>query len=105
MYKDRGIIKWAPFDSLGNINNLLTEIKYKNNKKNKVVLLEDKLEQLDFVINKAIRDNEVINIEYFEDGYTKLVYGRIKKVDLILKMIILENKISIKIIDIINMYE
>lgn len=50
MYKDRGIIKWAPFDALVGFNDLIKEMLNNKNKIEKPILNEDRLEKMDRII-------------------------------------------------------
>lgn len=104
MYKDRGIIKWAPFDSLTGFNERLNELKYQIGKNEKPVLSEDQLYLIDLTIKEAINDNKEIAIEYYEDGYIKTMYGYVKNVNLIYKNVILHGKIEIPISIINNIH-
>ena len=88
-YIDRGIIKWAPFDALVGYSSLLNELRYKLGKKAKPVLSDDQYEELNRKLNLAYHHQLEIEIEYFYDGYIKVSYGVIKKLDFIHKRIIL----------------
>lgn len=100
MYKDRGIIKWQPFDALTGFRDSINNMIYKNNKKEKKILLEDKLEEMDYIIKEARAYKKEVSLEYYEDGYYKIMYGFIKKVDFINKKVILNNNIDIIITNI-----
>src|SRR5690606_20325844 len=89
MYKDRGIIKWAPFDALNGFHETIEAYKYEKGKRHKPVLLEDKLEALDQSLKLAIENNSEIQIYYFYDGYINNVYGHVKKIDRNYKYLIL----------------
>lgn len=82
MYKDRGIIKWLPFDALTgfrtSINNLIKE----RNKVEKPVLLDDQIEILNIKLKEALKCNQEISLIYYEDGYFKEVSGKVTKIDL-----------------------
>ena len=80
-YKDRGLMKWAPFDALTGIDNLLNEIRYNKNKINKPSLSNDKIELINRAIIDSIEYNYEVVINFFSDGYIKETFGTIKKVD------------------------
>lgn len=103
MYKDRGIIKWAPFDALVGFNSYLSEMIYEKEKISKPVLLEDKLEELDFILSEAFKNKLELQIEYFENGYIKTMYDHIKKIDYTFKEIKLNSNIIISIYNIIDL--
>ncbi|VEU80525.1 YolD-like family protein [Haploplasma axanthum] len=95
-YKDRGIIKWSPFDSLAGFNDLYTELKYKLGKMDKPILSEDQLNEMDINLNKAISNNCEISVTYYQDGYRKNIFGYISKIDYLNMCIYIErNKLEI----------
>lgn len=103
MYKDRGIMKWAPFDALTGFNELIKDLKHKLGKKEKPELLEDRLEELDRTLKKAIKEHQTLMVEYFHDGYIITTHGHIAKVDFHHKLVQLDTKEVIRIDDIINL--
>lgn len=105
MYKDRGIIKWAPFDALIGFNSLVNEMLYKKYQKEKPFLSEDKLEELDRTIKIAITNENEIQISYYEDGYIKTVTDKIKKVDLHKRLLYLKSNFSLYLDTIIDLID
>ncbi len=101
-YKDRGIIKWAPFDALVGFNQMVNDLKYKMGKKNKPILEEDQLNEMDYIIKEAINLNKEIQIDYYHDGYIKSIYGYVKKVNLYDQTLILGFNIMIELTTIVN---
>lgn len=101
-YKDRGIIKWAPFDALVGFNQMINDLKYKMGKIEKPTLDEDQLMEMDYVIKEAIKFNKELQIEYYNDGYIKSIYGYIKKVNLYDQNLILGYDITIDLSSIVN---
>lgn len=97
MYKDRGIIKWAPFDALVGFRDLINEMQYERGKKEQPILSEDQLIEMDLIIKKAINTNKEIIIYYYNDGYIKNVYGYVKKVCNIYNILYLTNNIDINL--------
>src|SRR5690554_1376068 len=81
MYKDRGIIKWAPFDALVGFQNKIDEMLYERGKKEKPILCEDKLIEMDRVIMEALNEKKEVLVSYYEDGYIKNTYGFVEEVD------------------------
>lgn len=103
MYKDRGIIKWAPFDALVGFHDKIAVMLYNNNKIEKPVLTEDKLYELDLTIKEAIQFEKELQIDYFEDGYIKTFVCNILKVDTHENIVITKDNIYIKIEDILDL--
>lgn len=102
MYKDRGIIKWAPFDALKGFSEAIYNYQYNKGKKAKPVILEDQLEIMDYTIKKAINNNLEVMIYYYSDGYIKNFYSYVKKVDIIKRVISFDNNVKLKIEGIID---
>lgn len=103
-YHDRGIIKWAPFDALVGYHSIIKELKYRLGKRNKPVLSDDQFEELNRNLMIAFTQNLEIEIEFFNQGYTKYTYGKIKKIDWISKVVILSNYERIQADDIIEIH-
>ena len=97
MYKDRGIIKWAPFDALVGFKELINKMNYNRNKKPKPILSSDQLENMDYLLQEALIKKLELVFDYYEDGYIKTVYGKIKKVDQINQLIILNNNLKLTV--------
>lgn len=95
MYKDRGIIKWHPFDALNGFSDEIKKLKYERGKTEIPLLLEDKFEELDLTLKEAFKFNLEIEIKYFVDGYIKNIFGQIKEIDVLNKKIILNNNFEV----------
>ncbi len=102
VYKDRGIIKWAAFDALAGFNSMLGEMRHRLRKIKKPILSEDDFDIFNRKMNQALSENLDISITYYEKGYFKLTFGKIKKVDYINKLVILDTLEKIQALDIIN---
>ncbi len=102
-YNDRGIIKWLPFDGLVGFYDLIKDLRYRLNKKEKPILSEDKLFLMDLTIKEAINSNKELLIDYYEDGYLKQFISFIYKVDLINRVVVLSNNHKITLDNIINL--
>jgi len=101
-YQDRGIIKWAAFDALSGFNPMIMEMKRKLGKSQKPIVSDDDFEIMNRVLETAILDELEIGITYFEDGYSKMTYGKIKKLDYNLRLITLNTQEKINAFDILN---
>jgi len=89
---DRGIIKWQPFNSCFSTQNIAKDI---SNLKNKIpypTLSEDQL----ILISEKIKDayNLKINVyvEYYFDGFIKIISGKIDNINSYEKKICINNK-------------
>lgn len=102
MYKDRGIIKWAPFDALKGFGEAIANYQYNKGKKAKPIISEDQLEIMDYNIKKAINNNLEVMIYYYNDGYVKNFYSKINKIDIINRSIMFKNNIKLNINTIID---
>lgn len=94
-YKDRGIIKWAPFDALNGHTAIIEELIFNLNKKQKREISVDDYNEFDRIVKKAIKDNETICVDYFDNGYTYSTFGKIKKIDQNNKIMVLDTNESI----------
>lgn len=101
-YHDRGIIKWAAFDALSGFNPMLREMKQRLNKKEKPILSSDDFEQMNLTLQEAIFNEKEIAVTYFEAGYSKMTFGKIKKLDYNTKTLTLITKEKINAFDILN---
>ncbi len=104
MYKDRGIIKWAPFDALIGFNQMIADIKYRLGKKEKPILSEDHLDLMNRHMQYALKHQIEIIINYCEDGYFYEVFGTIKQIDSIKNQIILSMNQIISLENIVNIW-
>ena len=63
---DRGIVKWAPFNSVINGNQLLDEINYERNRISKPVLSEEQIADLEENIITAYSERSIINLYLYK---------------------------------------
>lgn len=102
-YVDRGIIKWAPFDALVGYHSMLQELKRRLGRKERPVLSDDQKESLDRTLQCALLTHSEIEIEYHHDGYTKVTFGSIRRVDPISRIIILSTLEKVNVEDILTL--
>jgi len=88
-YIDRGIIKWAAFDALNGYHSMLKEMQHRLGKKAKPILSDDDYETLNQNIQIAINEKKEVELKYYSDGYIKITYGMVKKLDFPNRLIIL----------------
>ncbi len=101
-YQDRGIIKWAAFDALNGFNSMLKEMKYRMGQTQKPILSEDELESLDQNLKQAMIEQTEMAVTYFENGYSKTTFGKIKKIDYENRLLVLTTYEKINANDILN---
>lgn len=99
--RDRGMVKWAPYKSLPEQEEFLTELDKNEKKVNKPTLMDDKLNELDDILSKIDSKKEV-SIIYYEEGIIKKIDTFIKKVDEITLEIKLKNKKSVKLENVLD---
>lgn len=95
VYRDRGIIKWAPFDSLVGYHSMLQEMKARLKKRTKPILSEDDLETLNRNLQNAYEHNLEIECRYYKKGYFITTFATIVRLDFVYKRIILSTKETI----------
>jgi len=77
---DRGMIKWAPYKSLIEQEDYLLNMLYEKEKKEKPILSEDQLDDLNLKMRNLI-EGESVDIKYFKDGYIINIRTNFVKVD------------------------
>lgn len=97
---DRGMIKWKPFNTLLNSNDMHM-IELERKKIDKPVIMEDRILEINDVLTMAITENMQIKVKYFSKGFLLNKSGTIDKVN-ILEKYILVNNARIYFRDIIN---
>lgn len=102
-YHDRGIIKWAPFDALVGFNQMVKDLKYQLAKKDRPLLEEDQLAEMDQTIKSSINLHRELQIQYYQDGYIKSMYGYVYKIDLIERYLELHSHIQVALDDIVHL--
>lgn len=101
-YKDRGIIKWLPFDSLIGYHDLISDLKYRLGKKDKPVLSDDQLDVMDKTLKLSLSSQEDICIAYYEDGYIKQTVGKVKHIDILKRQLTLDDNVIYLMDNILN---
>lgn len=102
---DRGVIKWAPFNSVINGNEVLEEIKFEKSKITKPILSEEQVANLEEKIIIAYSGKVLISLYFYKNGYINIINGRITKLDSVNKIIIINNKTKIYFDNIIDILE
>ncbi|MBO5475882.1 MAG: YolD-like family protein [Bacilli bacterium] len=102
---DRGMVKWAPFNSVINGKEVLEEIKFEKSKVTKPILSEEQIRELEEKIIETYSGNILISIYFYKNGRIDILSGRITKLDPVNKIIIIDNKAKIYFNNIINILE
>ena len=93
--EERGMIKWLPFASVVNPNELVNNIMKEKNKISKPILSEDELKEIENSILTSFECKNTIEIYYYKNGYIYKEEGIIKQIDIQKKLILLSNNIKI----------
>lgn len=99
---DRGMKKWAPFNSLTNTNKMKHDLNKQKISIKMPILSEDQLEKIDNNIKEAYYNKDIINIEYYLNGAIINKKGKIKLIDYNKKQIILSDNTKLYYKQIIN---
>lgn len=89
--KQRTMVKWQPFATLPEQANYINRLIHEMNKIEKPVLSEDQLSELNEKLFVCFENKELIQMDYFHEGYIYLVEGIIIKIDSYKQTIIVEN--------------
>ena len=87
--KDRGMLKWRPFNSVVPNRELLSEDKIPD----KPALSKDELEEYEEILKWSFYTGSNIEITYLEKNKVKSIVDVVLKIDSIKKNIYLNNKI------------
>ena len=81
MNKDRGIIKWLPFDSLVNSKSVVESILYEKRKVKKPILSLEQTEDIEKKLIEAFYAQEKITLQIYKNGYIKSITSTIVSMD------------------------
>lgn len=95
MNNDRGMIKWAPFNSLINNYQIINDLSIERAKIKKPIISEEEQKLLEEKIIEAFYCQNTIIITYYKDGYLLKSKTKIKKIDSIYKTIYLTNNLKL----------
>lgn len=88
-YQDRGLIKWMPFDALAGFGQLIYELTHEHLKKTPPLLMDDQLDELNYVLQKAYQEKREIALIYYKNHTYIQTTAWIKSLDFIHKTLIL----------------
>ncbi len=84
----RGMIKWRPFNSLINSKDI-REIENNRLKIEKPIIMEDRIQEINEILINAINNNLEIKIKHYTLNTLKVVIGKIEKINIIEKYILI----------------
>lgn len=85
--KDRGIIKWQPFNSVISSQKIMENLRKEKEKVEKPILSDEEIKEIEEKIIEAYYSQELVILKFYKDGYINSLRGKIKKIDQITKMI------------------
>lgn len=100
--RDRGEIKWAPFNSVINGKYIVSEIEKKKKRINKPVLSDEQVSYIEKAILEAMSDGVMVDLTFYKEGFLYHDKATILRVDSALKKIYLSNMHVLYFWDIIN---
>ncbi len=78
---DRGMIKWAPFNSVISGKEIIYNIQKERNKKKMPILSDEQKQSNEQKIIEAFYEQKIISIQYFYNNNIIQKTGTIKKID------------------------
>ena len=84
----RGMIKWRPFNSLLN-NKDIKEIEKNRLKITKPIIMEDRIIEINEILTNALNNNLNIKIKHYSIKSLKITTGKIEKINIIEKYILI----------------
>lgn len=100
--RDRGMVKWAPYKFLPEQEDYLEKMEEEKNKVDKPLLSDDELIELDTKLSTYNR-GDPISIEYYDYGFIKTVDDYLDYIDAINKRIVLKNRMSIPVSNVLSL--
>lgn len=91
---DRSNIKWAPFNSVINGNEVIKEIQEEKSRKEKPTLSEDQIEEIETTILEVFNNQSVVDVIFYKNNHFYKITGIITNVDTVQKKITINNKNS-----------
>ena len=95
MNKDRGMIKWLPFNSLINGKQIVYALEEEKSKIKMPIISEEEQKILEEEIIEAYYCQNTVIITYYKNGFLLKTKAKIKKIDNIYKTIYLSNQLKL----------
>jgi hypothetical protein len=100
--RDRNSIKWAPFNSVVDGNNLVKSIEKEKNKIEKPTLSEEQFQKIENDILESMINKVPLVFTIFQGGFTKNIVAIATKIDPVKQKIFLSNNNFLYFREIIN---
>ncbi len=91
MNSNRGMVKWQPFSAVIPGNHLVSKIINDKSKIKKPELSEEQLKNIEKLVIISYTNQESFHFYYFYSGKKLIKYGFVKKIDSVMKKILLNN--------------
>ena len=92
---DRGMIKWAPFNSVIPNKEVIYSVQKEKNKIKMPILSDEQKQNIERNLIEAFYEQKIINVEYFYDNNFFKKTGKIKKIDFTFHKIYFDDKVLI----------
>ena len=102
MLKDRGMIKWQPFDSVISSKEIVSTILINKYKINKPILSIDQLEVLNELIKENYYNQNIVKIKYFKNNNIYNIKGQITFIDENSKIVLINKNLKLHISQILQ---
>lgn len=89
---DRGMIKWAPFNSIINGNEIAEVIEKEKSKITKPILSEEQLLSIQDTILESMINKIPLKFKIYKNGYIIEINGTVINIDSIKEKIVLDNR-------------
>ncbi len=89
--QDRGMIKWAPFNSVINSKYLVYDIEREKSKVVKPVLSEEQLEEIENNVLESFINQTPLLFKIYQAGFIKELKGTVIKIDTTKRKVVLDN--------------
>lgn len=100
--KDRGMIKWQPFDSIISSKEVINNILKEKDKQDKPILSLEQMEDLNNKIFENFYAKNYITLTFYEANYIKQIKGKITFIDEYKKIIWINNNKKLHISQILK---
>lgn len=100
--KDRGMIKWQPFESLVSSKEVINSLLVVKNKIAKPTLSIDQLENINELVFESYYNQSIISIRYFQNNAINTIKGQITAINQNSKIIFINNTLKLHISQILQ---
>ncbi len=101
---DRGMIKWLPFNSIINGDEVVNSIEKEKRKIIKPTLSEDQIQNIEEYILESMINNIPITFKIYKGGFINEISGIVTNIDSVKQKIYLDNHKYLYFREIINVF-